>query len=281
MKNLLVPVPEHGDLMPVAKSIRIVADRFGSLVQGLALAPDLSRTIAAEFPIDPHYIDPDNRLQLVSEARKRFVAVMNDVGLDPAADNLALADDAAATWRFVDDELREDARVASYARVFDMVTLARPDKGGAGARLATVETMLFESGRPVLIVPPSPGNTIGSHVVVAWNGSLETARALSHSMPILKKADRVTVLALDGWQIDGPRPADQVNALKRHGIAAGLEVRPLSGGPGESLLAASRSLGADLIVKGAYTQSRLRQMIFGGATSHLLTHTDIPMLIAH
>lgn len=276
MKNILVPVPESMPMDMVLACALAYGRLFGSCIEGIALAPDLSRTIAAEFPIDPHYIDPENRRQLVEAARATFERTLTAASVEPCS-----ATSSAVGYRWAIPDLGEDGRVAAYARLFDIVVLARPAQGRDAPRIATVETILFESGRPVLLVPPVTVTEIGRRVVIAWNGSLETARAIAFAMPVLMQAEKTSVLTIEGWEVGGPSAADQVERLRRHGINAELVTRPGADAPGENILKHSKALGADLIVKGAYTQSRLRQMIFGGATSYLLSHTDIPMLIAH
>ncbi|WP_157928907.1 universal stress protein [Pararhizobium haloflavum] len=274
MKNILVPIPEAHPVDTVLDGAVALGRMFDSCIEGIALAPDLSRTIAAEFPIDPHYIDPDNRRQLVADARNAFERYMQQAAIGRYGDT-----GIGYEWNV--RELGEDSRIASYARLFDLVALARPAQSRDGPRIATVETVLFESGRPVLLVPPVKAESIGSRVVIAWNGSPETARTIAFAMPILLKAERVVVLALEGWEVDGPSASDQVRLLARHGMKVELATRPAAQAPGEAILRYAKEMDADLIVKGAYTQSRLRQMIFGGATSFLLSHTDVPMLIAH
>jgi nucleotide-binding universal stress UspA family protein len=102
------------------------------------------------------------------------------------------------------------------------------------------------------------------------------------SLPILKKANRVIVLTLEGWSMEGPSGAELALRLRRKGIAAEALTRRLNTrSPGEAILEEATTLHADLIVKGAYTQSRLRQLIFGGATSHIITHAELPVLLAH
>lgn len=276
MKNLLLPAPENHPIDRVVDCAVAFGKMFGSCIEGIALAPDLSRMIAAEFPIDPHYIDPENRREIVAEARAAFERAMAERHVEPCE-----RAGGAVGWLWSTRDLGEDARVASYGRLFDLTVLPRPDQGRDGARIATVETILFESGRPVLLAPPVEVKTVGRNVAIAWNGSPETARTIAFSMPVLAKAEKVTVVVIEGWEVGGPEGSEQVERLKRHGIDARLSVRPGADTPGESILNHARSLGCDLIVKGAYTQSRLRQMIFGGATSYLLSHTDIPMFIAH
>jgi nucleotide-binding universal stress UspA family protein len=276
MKSILVPIPEHHPVESVLDGAIAIARIFGGCVEGMAIAPDLSRTIAAEFPIDPHYIDPENRRQIVADAHDAFLRHMRDKQIEPYDPKSNHPGHSWTNW-----ELGEDGRVAAHARLFDLVALARPVQSRDGPRIATIETVLFESGRPVLLVPPMTGREIGRRVVIAWNGSTETARTIAFAMPILMQAEQVTVLAIEGWDVDGPTGADLTMRLSRHGMNVDFVSRPHEGGAGEAIMRHSRELRADLLVKGAYTQSRLRQMIFGGATSHLLSHTDIPMFIAH
>ncbi|NNC01153.1 universal stress protein, partial [Corallococcus exiguus] len=114
--------------------------------------------------------------------------------------------------------------------------------------------------------------------MIAWNRSTETARAVAASMPLLHKARRVIVLELEGWGSSGPGGADLARSLRLHGISAEAMTAPdPSNKPGDTILAEATALGCDLLVKGAYTQSRLRQMFFGGATSHILASTTIPV----
>jgi nucleotide-binding universal stress UspA family protein len=101
-------------------------------------------------------------------------------------------------------------------------------------------------------------------------------------MPFLARARRVVVLTVKGATVEGPSGEEIAAMLRLHGVAATAlthedERRP----PGATILAQARALGADLLVKGAYTQSRIRQLIFGGPTQHILEHADLPVLMAH
>jgi nucleotide-binding universal stress UspA family protein len=102
------------------------------------------------------------------------------------------------------------------------------------------------------------------------------------AMSSLEKAGRVVVLSLEGWSVEGPSGAELALRLQRNGIRAETAARRLNTrSPGEAILEDAASFHADLLVKGAYTQSRLRQMIFGGATSHIIAHAGMPVLMAH
>jgi nucleotide-binding universal stress UspA family protein len=101
-------------------------------------------------------------------------------------------------------------------------------------------------------------------------------------MPLLARAEAVHVLSVEGGMVPGPTGAELAASLRRHGlrVEAGA-ADPGRRSTGEAILAETARLGGDLLVKGAYTQSRLRQMIFGGATSHLLAEAEVPVLMAH
>ena len=132
------------------------------------------------------------------------------------------------------------------------------------------------------MIPPRTPAAIGETIVIAWNGSTETARTVALGMPILAKAGRVIVLTLEGWGTEEPSGAELALRLRRNGVKAEAAARKLdTRSPGEAILEEAAAFHADLLVKGAYTQSRLRQMIFGGATSHILSHAELPVLMAH
>src|SRR5450830_289919 len=146
-----------------------------------------------------------------------------------------------------------------------------------------IESGLFGSGRPILLSPPSPLRQIATNVLIAWNCSTEQARATALAMPLLQKADRVTFLTVTGGTaVPGPSAEQLIRYLQRNGIAAKpLIVELARRNTGEAILATAKTLGCDLLIKGAYTQSRLRQMIFGGATRHVLANAALPVLLAH
>ena len=182
------------------------------------------------------------------------------------------------------DELVDDDALGCRGRAFDLTVVSKAGSRRDEPRMATVESALFDSGRPVLIVPPSAPEppALGDTIVVSWNGSTETARAVSFAMPFLVRARQVTVLTVKGALVDGPSGEQIAAMLRLHGVpATALPREDERRSPGATILAQAQELGADLLVKGAYTQSRIRELIFGGATRHILEHTDLPVLIAH
>src|SRR5262249_24197072 len=129
---------------------------------------------------------------------------------------------------------------------------------------------------------PAPPPQIATNVLIAWNRSTEQARATALAMSLLHKANRVTVLTvIGGTEVPGPSAEQIIQYLQRNGISAEPMKVELDGkNTGQAILAAAQSSDCDLLIKGAYTQSRLRQMIFGGATRHILENAEIPILLA-
>jgi hypothetical protein len=98
--------------------------------------------------------------------------------------------------------------VGSHGRLFDVIVLGRPGHNPKGSRMATLETALFGSGRPVLVAPPSPRSQMGTNALIAWNCSTEQARTIAFAMPLLRRASRVVVLTVEGGAaVPGPTRA--------------------------------------------------------------------------
>ncbi len=184
---------------------------------------------------------------------------------------------------------RDLGRVAAvHARYADVAIMSRPAEGpGSELREEIIEGVLFHSGRPALIAPPGwAGDSVGKRVVVAWDASREATRALSEAQSILDKADKVTVLTVDAKPKmfgHGDAPGANIAAhLSRRGLAT--EVRNVDGigrAPALAILEEATALGADLVVMGGYAHSRLRDLVFGGATKDMLRAATVPVLMAH
>lgn len=173
--------------------------------------------------------------------------------------------------------------VARRGGGYDMIVLGRPAGGPSNLDLLTVEAALFATGRPVLIAPQEPPAAIGEKVLIGWNRSGPSARAFHAAKALLLEcAQRVRLLSVTTGAKQGPPAEDICNNLAWHGIQA--EIRELSPdyrSIGEVLLAESSAISADLLVMGAYSRSRLRQMILGGVTQHILSQATIPVFMAH
>jgi nucleotide-binding universal stress UspA family protein len=277
MRTLLVPIEAHPLMQATLSTALTMARRFDAYIEGVplrAVAADLYFTGA--FGGLPVAREADDGGLGAQEQRKLFEEFMQTAGVargDIRTKSLAFG------WRHGD--WIDDGFVGNYSRLFDLTVFGRPSDQN-GSRLSTLEAALFEGGRLALIAPPKPPTTIGDTIVIAWNGSTETALVVALAMPILEQARRVVVLTIEGGTVPGPSGAELANHLAANGIAVeDITVPSAKRTTGEAILAEATALGCDLLLKGAYTQSRLRQMIFGGATSHILAATELPVLMAH
>jgi nucleotide-binding universal stress UspA family protein len=190
-----------------------------------------------------------------------------------------------AEWRV--DEGDVIGTVKLHARYADLTVVGQGlDLKDAPGELAFLpEELALGVGRPVLVVPRyGTFERLGAHVLIAWNGSREATRAVHDAIPILTRATKVTVLSIDPEGESRPRipSADIALHLARHGIAAeAAATSSVDIGVGNALLSRAADLGADLIVMGAYGHSRLREMVLGGATRHLLHNITVPVLMSH
>ena len=172
--------------------------------------------------------------------------------------------------------------VGEYARLFDLVILGRSVEDSAVDWKTAAEAVMFDSGRPLLIVSDEIPATIGRKILLAWNGSTETARTLTGAMSILTDIDEVLVVTVEGAMVSGPAGEDVCRHLNASGISSTAQtIDRGTSSVAQAVLEAADKFSADLIIKGAFTHSRLRQLIFGGPTSELLSASTLPILLSH
>lgn len=177
---------------------------------------------------------------------------------------------------------KQAAVVALHGRLADLIAVAKPDRA-QNLGLNTLEAALLETGKPVLLCPPRPVETCGSHVAVAWNGSSEAALAVTMGLAVLAAAESVTIVALSDDGARGPLGPEALrDYLASHHIAAEIESEKTKAtAVGQALLRIAHASGADVLLMGAYGQSRRRELVMGGVTQHIIDHTDMPVLLTH
>ncbi len=283
MKNVLAVIGD-GNAGPVLEAALITARRFNSHIVGLhsltteyavVFGGEMGFSISSEVDRTLEREGHDRR----DQARRLFREFMNANGVPVGglpADHIG----PSASWR--EEDGRQNAIVGMTGRVYDLIVVEQPEKLASIAE-ATLEDALFESGRPVLMVPKTVPPTMGEVVAIAWNGSTETALTVALGMPFLLQAREIVVVAVGPQHMPEPGPTGEelAHALERHGMNISMRTALGRQKPqGESFLKEAIAAGADLMLKGAYTQSRIRQMIFGGATRHLIMESKIPVLMA-
>ena len=176
---------------------------------------------------------------------------------------------------------------AHAARHVDLAILGQPRDGDPLiGQYALVERCLFASGRPVIIVPASPEKlALKGTIVAAWDESAEAARSINDALTFLKPAARVVLLVgvtAEQGEERAPQTDDMIAHLKRHGVVAeAMRVKASEGDVGRLLLSTAKTLGADLMVMGAFHHSRWREFILGGVTLTVLEEATVPLFMAH
>ncbi len=279
MKTILVPTENHDGMQSALETALLLARRYDSYIEGFALRLALNAFIGGDIVGGPTVeAFSEDMAKDSKQARQFFESFMekHNVPRSPHATG-------TPSFGWLDEALEGESFVGSYGRVFDVIVINRPDANSTGLYSRAIESALFESGRPILLAPPSPPRQIATNVLIAWNCSTEQARAIALAMPLLERADRVSVLTVTGGTgVPGPSAEQLIRYLQRNGIVAEPLQAELDGrSTGAAILATAQSLNCDLLIKGAYTQSRLRQMIFGGATQHVLANAALPVLLAN
>jgi nucleotide-binding universal stress UspA family protein len=193
------------------------------------------------------------------------------------------------SFEAVVDEADHAPSLVHHAHCSDLAVLSQADPGAGGHRRARalVEQVVLHSARPTLILPYAGRvGSVGTNVMVAWDDSRESARALADALPLLRRAERVQVIR---WSKVG---ADDTQALRQRlaalqqwlawqGVAADVRSEVSDIGIAEAMLSRAADLGADLIVMGAYGHARWAERVLGGATRGLLASMTVPVLMSH
>ena len=283
-KTILVHVDDGARSADRVGTAAAIARRSGAHVIGAALS-GVSRFLYQAMP---------------SEANDPTLALHLDFLRERGRDALAVFDSQMAAsavpsyeGRLIDDEA--GAGVSLHARAADLVVIGQAEPGQATAPLMAdfPAYVVIHSGRPVLLLPYAIGACDpGHHVLVSWDASREAARALQLAIPLMARADSVTIAVFDtrsgNRTVADASAADPVRYLARHGIEAALTVVPVEQKRGhrrhevgDALLTLASGRAADLLVMGAYGHSRFRETILGGATRTVLEGMTIPVLMAH
>jgi nucleotide-binding universal stress UspA family protein len=279
MKTILVPMEYHDTMQSALETALLLGRRCDSYIEGFALRWAINEFLVGDVMggVVPVNYSEDVAAE-TKKAKRIFETFMQQHDVPRATETTE-----STSFGWLDDAPGGESFIGSYGRVFDVIVMKRRDEHSGPMHDRAIESGLFESGRPILLAPPLPPRQIGTNVLIAWNCSTEQARAIALAMPLLQKADRITVLTvIGGTGVAGPSAEQLIRYLQRNGIPAeakGVELDSRS--TGEAILATAQSLGCDLLIKGAYTQSRLRQWIFGGATQHVLENAALPVLLAN
>jgi len=281
IKSILLP---FNNVLPTAVAInaaRTLGRHFESYIEG-AFCRQLLPVIAGEgITLPGDYLaefEEEGRRQS-EEARDVFFQLIGEADI-PEADLEEATVGLRAGWTEMVGT--GTGGVAEYARLFDLSIIARPDDEVAVEWKSTIEALLFESGRPILLVGDEVPSVVGDRVVVAWNGSVEAARSVAMSEALLLNSSEVVVVTVAGATVPGPSAKQLVAQMCARNIPARAEtIERGEATVGGAFLDYVEDFDADLLIKSAFTQSRFRQWVFGGATKEIIATASIPVFMCH
>ena len=286
LRKILVPLTGGERDKTALAAAMAVATAHNSYVEGLFIRPDPSEAlpfmgegVSGAVIQDIISASKDAANQAGERARASFAEVAAAAGVEvvskPRPPGSACARLLEATGAF--DEI-----VSYRSRLSDLVVfLAGKDEGGAGVSEA-LQACLMDAGRPILLAPETAPKTVGTNVIIGWDGSVEAAHAITAARSFLGKADKVNILNVEKGDLD-PAVADMLSDyLQLHGVDSTEHIVDAGSHPiGEVMLEQASDTGCDLLVMGGYGHSRIRELLFGGVTRFIISHSTVPVLLAH
>lgn len=284
MRSFLLPLSDPAlDRHSIEVSLKLAA-RYQGHVTAVLAPTDFSCVPAfAEYPTAPGWaelVEQTRQLAKLREAEVRQVFnEMRQSGVTGAGDQL-YASGSTVSLRVLPGI--EEEVVAGCAVTHDVVLFPRKTRSEAPPLMASsvLKSALKDCGRPILVITDEVPENFARVIAIAWNGSMEAARAVTASLPLLSRAERVVILTFVTPHTEASKSEDLQLYLSRHEISTEVQVHEVDRSVGEGLLAAVQGLSAELLVMGGYTRSRARQTLFGAVTHHILENSSVPLLMA-
>lgn len=277
IKNILVQVGSSDGSAATVKGAAALARKFNARLNGFFVMPDVAVVAAA-----PGGAMMDARLveDLQKDAEKQSVAA--EAIFRDAAGSLA----ETGSWSRVDAMgIGSRAAAAKVTRYADLVVAGPIGDREENRSVVHAQDLVLDSGRPLLLFPGDGIFAVEArNVVVAWSESREAARAVFDSLPFLAAAETVAVVTVVKEGGEDSAPGRRIaGVLEDHGIAASVATVVRKDGQSTSgaLFDYARQCGADLLVAGAYSHSRLREGLFGGVTKSIFETAPLPVLLSH
>lgn len=274
IRSILVPLDGASDNETLLNTALTVARGFSAHLDALHVRAD-ARDVA---PMFGEGMSGEMMEEMIAAAER--AAQDNAEGVETLF-RKAVGSEDFAHWLTL--EGREDEHVAWRGRLADLVITQRALPDTSPLRDLTLHAALFETGRPVLVLPPKyQAAPVGHTIAIAWNGTAQAARAVQGAMAFITRAAKVHVLTCESTRTQVTAADELADYLKRWSVTAQVHAfPPLDGDVGNALLAVADKLGADMIISGAYSHARLMQAILGGVTTALMDDATIPVLFSH
>jgi len=289
IKRLLVPLSSEVDTHSALGSGFLIAEEFNAHLDATFYKSHLGESLPFEdsdgVPVDlinQHVKDLINQRvkeqdDCALQARHYFDAELEKRKIGYLEAPIP-ATKASAAWHIM--EKTPFQGITHDGGSHDLIVVGRSKHDPALVPHDLIEAALFQTGRPVLVAPASPPRSIGSVVMAAWNRSSQSARAVSVAAPFFEIANNVVVFSVTTGAKQGPSASDMGKYLDWHQIKNEVvEVPPDHRAVGQVILDEAKEREVDLIVMGGYSHSRLRELLLGGVTKHILENASLPVLM--
>jgi nucleotide-binding universal stress UspA family protein len=284
-RYIVMPSTGSAADIPVLHTALIVARTSNAHIFVLHTCPDIMDAVIGLAPAaGPGYDEMIGRIERRTarrreEAERRFRVFCEMQGLMVAANPANVNMPSAELHQEVGDELW---KLAEYGRTSDLVVLGRVHDDPVLARLR-LETAIMDTGRPVLIASNNATPADLDTIAIAWKDTVESAKAVSAAVPFIERAERVVVLTVPEGQRSEQRSATRLlEALRYHNRSVTLHELAQQDRPAvETMLDWVTSEAIGLLVMGAYGHSRVRELVLGGFTRHVLNAVTPTVLMAH
>lgn len=286
MKSILAPVDGAKSSRAVLDCALLLARGFDAHINVLhvladpkAAIPLLGEGMSGAMIEDMIEMAEKEGLEQRKKARDFFKTVIADSNI-VESDVPTESDKLTVQW--VEDVGREDEVIAHHGRLSDLILVPKPVKENEIYSTLALNAALFETGRPMLLLPEEAISAFPKSIAICWNGSVEGTRAVAAALPFLKLADSLHIITADTSDTDSPVGDDLSKYLAWHGLEAkSVFFSPAGKSVGEALLQESKRLGADMMVMGGYSHSRMRELILGGVTRDVIETASLPVLMGH
>lgn len=286
MKIIMTPVSNRPESATALKVSVDLANRLQANIVGCHLRPH--RSLDKDYkPVGLPLFGSANRQWLdelndkssksaTRAAREAFDGVVQAAGFK-VTQRAGNANGGSAQW--LEKVGSPDRLMAILGPVADLTVISRPASGGNVGRMFMLAALLH-TGRPVLLLPPRLTKAPGKRVTIAWNQSPEVSRIVSACMPIIQYADEVNIVSCGPQDRLGPKASQLKSYLANYGVRA--KVFTTRGkNEQKELMGVYRDTKSDLLMMGAYSRSRFREIVFGGMTEYMLWRAKVPVVIQH
>lgn len=285
MKSIMLPLTWELDTHTLSETTISIAKHLGASVTGIFVRRDprtaipmLGEGLTAEMVQNLCDATEREGLKHAKVAETAFTQVMQNQTV-PIVDFDTFPKGMKARWRVLTGDISD--HVGRSARTFDFSVCTRP-KAKNTDQSDIFTDLIFRSGRSVLMLPSNQYDLSLNHILVAWNGRAECARAVASALPLFTKAKRITLLQVGKIDDDRPSLADIACYLRDHNVVAEqCQIERGQNTIGHAVIEHANTIGADMTVIGAFSQARWRELILGSVTQDVVEHSTKPVYMSH